>query len=88
MAHPTWVCRLGDCSAAWCCSLSHTSFIYRQRANKYSFEAGQSEDENMAIYIHDLFKSFSLNQVWKDKHYIKLQVKGRYVNEKMQVSPL
>uniref|UniRef100_A0A8B9T5X9 Transferrin receptor protein 1 n=1 Tax=Anas platyrhynchos TaxID=8839 RepID=A0A8B9T5X9_ANAPL len=62
-------------------SLSHTSFIYRQRANKNSFEAGQSEDENMAIYIHDLFKSFFLNQVWKDKHYIKLQVKGSTKNK-------
>lgn len=53
----------------------------RQRANKYSFEAGQSEDENMAIYIHDLFKSFFLNEVWKDKHYIKLQVKGSTRNK-------
>uniref|UniRef100_A0A8B9IMR9 Transferrin receptor protein 1 n=1 Tax=Anser cygnoides TaxID=8845 RepID=A0A8B9IMR9_ANSCY len=53
----------------------------RQRANKYSFEAGQSEDENMGIYIHDQFKSFFLDQVWKDKHYIKLQVKGSTKNK-------
>ncbi|NXN68463.1 TFR1 protein, partial [Himantopus himantopus] len=48
----------------------------RQRANKYSFEAGQSEDEVIASYIHDQFASFLLDEVWNDEHYIKLQVKG------------
>ncbi|NWQ86798.1 TFR1 protein, partial [Burhinus bistriatus] len=48
----------------------------RQRANKYSFEAGQSEDESIASYIHDQFTSFLLDEVWNDEHYIKLQVKG------------
>ncbi|NXT02318.1 TFR1 protein, partial [Jacana jacana] len=48
----------------------------RQRAIKYSFEAGQSEDENIANYIHDQFTSFLLDEVWNDEHYIKLQVKG------------
>uniref|UniRef100_A0A8C0IAN0 Transferrin receptor protein 1 n=1 Tax=Bubo bubo TaxID=30461 RepID=A0A8C0IAN0_BUBBB len=44
--------------------------------SKYSFEAGQSEDESLAIYIHEQFESFSLDEVWNDEHYIKLQVKG------------
>ncbi|KAM9615382.1 transferrin receptor protein 1 isoform 1-T3 [Morphnus guianensis] len=53
----------------------------RQRANKYSFEAGQSEDESIASYIHDQFTSFLLDEVWNDEHYIKLQVKGSSNNK-------
>jgi len=68
--------------------LSYTSVTYRQRADKYSFEAGQSEDQMIASYIHDQFSSFLLDEVWNDEHYIKLQVKGRYVNEEMQISSL
>ncbi|KFP00508.1 Transferrin receptor protein 1 [Calypte anna] len=48
----------------------------RQRANKESFEAGQSEDENTASYIHGQFSSFDLDEVWNDEHYVRLQVKG------------
>ncbi|NXU24681.1 TFR1 protein, partial [Thalassarche chlororhynchos] len=53
----------------------------RQRANKYSFEAGQSEDESIASYIHEQFTSFLLDEVWNDEHYIKLQVKGSSNNK-------
>ncbi|KAM9275156.1 transferrin receptor protein 1 isoform 3-T3 [Cariama cristata] len=53
----------------------------RQRANKYSFEAGQSEDESIASYIHDQFTSFRLDEVWNDEHYVKLQVKGSSNNK-------
>ncbi|XP_009998096.1 PREDICTED: transferrin receptor protein 1 [Chaetura pelagica] len=53
----------------------------RRRANKDSFEAGLSEDENVASYIHDQFTSFLLDEVWNDEHYIKLQVKGSSNNE-------
>ncbi|NWS60190.1 TFR1 protein, partial [Chunga burmeisteri] len=53
----------------------------RQRANKYSFEAGQSEDESIASYIHDQFTSFHLDEVWNDEHYVKLQVKGSSNNK-------
>uniref|UniRef100_A0A6G1RIP1 Transferrin receptor protein 1 n=1 Tax=Hypotaenidia okinawae TaxID=2861861 RepID=A0A6G1RIP1_9GRUI len=52
----------------------------RQRANKYSFEAGQIEDDSVAIYIHDQFTSFRLDEVWNDEHYIRLQVKGSTKN--------
>lgn len=83
MAHPAWVCMLEHCRATWCCSLSCTSVTYRQRATKDSFEAGQSEDESIASYIHDQFASFLLDEVWNDEHYIKLQAKGRYVNGEM-----
>ncbi|NWU68502.1 TFR1 protein, partial [Pterocles burchelli] len=47
----------------------------RQRTNPHSFEAGQSEDESTASYIHEQFTSFLLDEVWNDEHYIKLQVK-------------
>ncbi|NWH74289.1 TFR1 protein, partial [Piaya cayana] len=53
----------------------------RQRANKYSFEAGQSDDEATASYIHNQFNSFLMDQVWNDEHYIKLQVKGSIDNK-------
>ncbi|XP_062438732.1 transferrin receptor protein 1 [Rhea pennata] len=56
----------------------------RQRANRKSFEAGLSEDESMAFYIHDQFNSFLLDKVWNDEHYIKLQVKGS-INNKVSI---
>ncbi|NXG30974.1 TFR1 protein, partial [Dromaius novaehollandiae] len=56
----------------------------RQRANRKSFEAGLSEDESMATYIHDQFNSFLLDKVWNDEHYIKLQVKGS-INNKVSI---
>ncbi|NXN44261.1 TFR1 protein, partial [Rhinoptilus africanus] len=57
-------------------SAGHLQDNLRQRATKDSFEAGQSEDESVASYIHDQFASFLLDEVWNDEHYIKLQVKG------------
>ncbi|NXG94504.1 TFR1 protein, partial [Stercorarius parasiticus] len=57
-------------------SAGHLQDNLRQRATKDSFEAGQSEDESIASYIHDQFTSFLLDEVWNDEHYIKLQVKG------------
>ncbi|NXP71434.1 TFR1 protein, partial [Ramphastos sulfuratus] len=47
----------------------------RKRENKYSFEAGESEDEKAAHEIHEQFHGL-MDQVWDDEHYIKLQVKG------------
>ncbi|NXV29066.1 TFR1 protein, partial [Rissa tridactyla] len=57
-------------------SAGHLQDNLRQRATKDSFEAGQSEDESIASYIHDQFTSFLLDEVWNDEHYIKLQAKG------------
>ncbi|XP_063194283.1 transferrin receptor protein 1 [Chroicocephalus ridibundus] len=57
-------------------SAGHLQDNLRQRATKDSFEAGQSEDESIASYIHDQFASFLLDEVWNDEHYIKLQAKG------------
>ncbi|NXL87193.1 TFR1 protein, partial [Alectura lathami] len=62
-------------------SAKHLEDSLRQRASEKSFEAGQSEDENMASYIHDQFSSFGLDKVWNDEHYIKLQVRGSTKNK-------
>ncbi|NXC47739.1 TFR1 protein, partial [Penelope pileata] len=53
----------------------------RRRGSANSFEAGQSEDQEMAAYIHDQFNKFSLDKVWNDEHYIKLQVRGSNKNK-------
>ncbi|NWV21550.1 TFR1 protein, partial [Origma solitaria] len=52
----------------------------RQREGK-TFEAGKVEDESAAIYIHDQFTSFRLDDVWNDEHYIRLQDKGSSNNQ-------
>ncbi|GAB0193613.1 transferrin receptor protein 1 [Grus japonensis] len=57
-------------------STKHLEDNLRPRANKYSFEAGQSEDENVASYMHEQFTKFLLDDVWNDEHYVRLQVKG------------
>ncbi|NXX99498.1 TFR1 protein, partial [Centropus bengalensis] len=62
-------------------STEHLEVNLRQRANKYSFEAGLSEDEAAAIHIHNQFSSFLMDEVWNDEHYIKLQVKGSTNNK-------
>ncbi|KFO05256.1 Transferrin receptor protein 1 [Balearica regulorum gibbericeps] len=62
-------------------STKHLEDNLRPRANKYSFEAGQSEDENIASYIHEQFTKFRLDDVWNDEHYVRLQVKGSSNNK-------
>ncbi|NXO49799.1 TFR1 protein, partial [Aramus guarauna] len=62
-------------------STKHLEDNLRPRANKYSFEAGQSEDENVASYIHEQFTKFRLDDVWNDEHYVRLQVKGSTNNK-------
>ncbi|KFP71216.1 PREDICTED: transferrin receptor protein 1 [Acanthisitta chloris] len=57
-------------------STAHLEANLRQREGKKSFEAGKTEDETTANYIHDQFVSFRLDEVWNDEHYIKLQDKG------------
>ncbi|NXO33866.1 TFR1 protein, partial [Locustella ochotensis] len=53
----------------------------RQREGKSSFEAGKTEDENAASYIHDQFTSFHLDDVWNDEHYVRLPDKGSSKNQ-------
>ncbi|XP_036603795.1 transferrin receptor protein 1 isoform X2 [Trichosurus vulpecula] len=41
-----------------------------------SHEAGSKEDEMLGYFIYQQWKDLQMNKVWKDKHYVKLQVKG------------
>lgn len=43
-------------------------------------EAGSEEDGNLANYMHNQFRSFKLDKVWFDEHYVTLQKVGRYPN--------
>ena len=42
-------------------------------------EAGSQKDESLAFYIENQFRELKLSKVWHDEHYVKIQVKGRYV---------
>ncbi|XP_051005730.1 transferrin receptor protein 1 [Acomys russatus] len=39
-------------------------------------EAGSQKDENLAYYIENQFTEFKVSKVWRDEHYVKIQVKG------------
>nr|AIA77430.1 transferrin receptor 1 [Neotoma mexicana] len=39
-------------------------------------EAGSQKDENLAYDIENQFHDFKLSKVWRDEHYVKIQVKG------------
>ncbi|XP_074070861.1 transferrin receptor protein 1 [Macrotis lagotis] len=46
-------------------------------SQKYvSHEAGTKEDEMFGYFIFQQWKYLKMDKVWKDKHYVKLQVKG------------
>ncbi|KAK7808702.1 hypothetical protein U0070_011777 [Myodes glareolus] len=48
--------------------LSQTPYIPR--------EAGSQKDEDLGYYIENQFRDFKLSKVWRDEHYVKIQVKG------------
>ncbi|XP_031219529.1 transferrin receptor protein 1 [Mastomys coucha] len=39
-------------------------------------EAGSQKDENLAYYIENQFHEFKFSKVWRDEHYVKIQVKN------------
>ncbi|XP_027700995.1 transferrin receptor protein 1 [Vombatus ursinus] len=46
-------------------------------SKKYaSHEAGSKEDEMLGYFIYQQWRDLKMGKVWKDKHYVKLQVKG------------
>ncbi|CAH6792264.1 Tfrc [Phodopus roborovskii] len=47
-----------------------------EQLSQTSGEAGSQKDENLAYYIEDQFRDFKLSKVWRDEHYVKIQVKG------------
>lgn len=59
------------------------TFIFLPRKlNENSYiprDAGSQNDENLAYFIENQFHDFKLNKVWRDEHFVKIQVKDRYV---------
>ncbi|XP_072469778.1 transferrin receptor protein 1 isoform X1 [Notamacropus eugenii] len=46
-------------------------------SKKYaSHEAGSKEDEMLGYFIYQQWRDLKMDKVWKDKHYVRLQVKG------------
>ncbi|XP_068921116.1 transferrin receptor protein 1 [Petaurus breviceps papuanus] len=41
-----------------------------------SHEAGSKEDEMLGYFIYQQWRNLKMDKVWKDKHYVRLQVKG------------
>uniref|UniRef100_A0A8C6GP58 Transferrin receptor protein 1 n=1 Tax=Mus spicilegus TaxID=10103 RepID=A0A8C6GP58_MUSSI len=39
-------------------------------------EAGSQKDESLAYYIENQFHEFKFSKVWRDEHYVKIQVKS------------
>ncbi|XP_051841481.1 transferrin receptor protein 1 [Antechinus flavipes] len=44
--------------------------------NYASHEAGSKEDEMFGYFIYQQWRGLKMDKVWKDKHFVKLQVKG------------
>lgn len=42
-------------------------------------EAGSQKDTSLAFFIENKLHDYKLNKVWHDEHFVKIQVKGRYV---------
>nr|XP_006974577.1 transferrin receptor protein 1 [Peromyscus maniculatus bairdii] len=58
-------------------TIEFTDTIRQLSQNTYTpREAGSQKDENLAYYIENQFHDFKLSKVWRDEHYVKIQVKG------------
>uniref|UniRef100_A0A2K5IMP3 Transferrin receptor protein 1 n=1 Tax=Colobus angolensis palliatus TaxID=336983 RepID=A0A2K5IMP3_COLAP len=58
-----------------------TSTIKLLNENSYvPREAGSQKDENLALYIENQFREFKLSKVWRDQHFVKIQVKDSAQN--------
>ncbi|XP_075412381.1 transferrin receptor protein 1 [Tenrec ecaudatus] len=56
-------------------STEFTSTI--EQLNSYSpREAGSLKDESLALYMERKFQDFQFSKVWRDEHYVKIQVKN------------
>uniref|UniRef100_A0A2I3GGD3 Transferrin receptor protein 1 n=1 Tax=Nomascus leucogenys TaxID=61853 RepID=A0A2I3GGD3_NOMLE len=52
-----------------------TSTIKLLNENSYvPREAGSQKDENLALYVENQFREFKLSRVWRDQHFVKIQV--------------
>ncbi|XP_055480960.1 transferrin receptor protein 1 [Psammomys obesus] len=67
-------------------TIEFTDIIKQLSQNTYtSREAGSQEDENLAYYIENQFSEFKLSKVWRDEHYVKIQVKGRLAQNSVTI---
>lgn len=58
-------------------SMEFTDTIKQLSQDTYTpREAGSQKDENLAYYIENQFQEFKLSKVWRDEHYVKIQVKS------------
>ncbi|XP_004038298.1 transferrin receptor protein 1 [Gorilla gorilla gorilla] len=58
-----------------------TSTIKLLNENSYvPREAGSQKDENLALYVENQFREFKLSKVWRDQHFVKIQVKDSAQN--------
>uniref|UniRef100_A0A8C9ULE8 Transferrin receptor protein 1 n=1 Tax=Spermophilus dauricus TaxID=99837 RepID=A0A8C9ULE8_SPEDA len=58
-------------------TIDFTSTIKQLNQNTYiPREAGSQKDESLAYFIENQFHEFKLSKVWRDEHYVKIQVKG------------
>ncbi|XP_032192217.1 transferrin receptor protein 1 isoform X1 [Mustela erminea] len=39
-------------------------------------EAGSQKDESLAFFIENQFRAFLLSKIWRDEHFVKIQVKS------------
>uniref|UniRef100_H0VQ12 Transferrin receptor protein 1 n=1 Tax=Cavia porcellus TaxID=10141 RepID=H0VQ12_CAVPO len=39
-------------------------------------EAGSAKDENLAYFVENQFNEYKLSKVWRNEHYVKIQVKS------------
>ncbi|XP_015280767.1 PREDICTED: transferrin receptor protein 1 [Gekko japonicus] len=51
-----------------------------RRVSAASHEAGTAADEDLANYVYSEFGSYNLDRVWKNEHYVKVQVPGSSPN--------
>ncbi|OCT78538.1 transferrin receptor protein 1 [Xenopus laevis] len=57
-----------------------------EKLSKMSREAGSSNEESVALMVHEEFGQMSLDKVWNDEHYVKLQEPGSLPNKVTIVS--
>ncbi|XP_006869451.1 PREDICTED: transferrin receptor protein 1 [Chrysochloris asiatica] len=57
--------------------LSENSYVPR--------EAGSQKDEDLALFIEKKFNAFKFSKVWRDEHYVKIQVKGSTIQNSVAI---
>ncbi|XP_021065115.1 transferrin receptor protein 1 [Mus pahari] len=67
-------------------SIEFTDTIKQLSQNTYTpREAGSQKDENLAYYIENQFHEFKFSKVWRDEHFVKIQVKSSVVQNMVTI---